>query len=171
PEPENWDQCRRYLAHAKQCAELMRKHGLFSGDFAQLLYRVSLFLKDLSIYDEATSLCQQALQVAEQTFGKDHAALIPYLNERATLHHIQRNFGAAEELSNRALALCEKWLGFEHKETADVLDNLGVFYYAQIRYAPAEERQLQALTLREKLLGPFHPDTGQSLNNLAVLYH
>jgi len=121
-------------------------------------------------YAEATSVAQEALRVAEATFGPEHPGLARSLNNLAALYKEQGKYAEAEPLHQRALRMWEKALGPEHPDVALSLSNLAVLYYSQGRYAEAEPLFQRALRIREKALGPEHPDVAASLNNLAELY-
>ncbi len=121
-------------------------------------------------YSEAAKIAQEALEVAEKTFGADHPNLATSLNNLALLYQAQGEYAAAEPLHKRALAIREKALGPDHPQVAASLNNLAALYYAQGKYAEAEPLIKRALAIGEKALGPNHPDVAQSLNNLAELY-
>ena len=121
-------------------------------------------------YAGARKVAEQAVQVAEQQFGKDAVETATPINNLALLYKSQGKYAEAEPLYKRALAIKEEALGPDHPDTATSLNNLAELYKAQGKYAEALPLYKRALATREKALGPDHPDTATSLNNLAGLY-
>ena len=121
-------------------------------------------------YAEAVTVAQEALRVAEATFGIEHPNVATSLNNLAVVCRDQGKYAEAEPLFRRALAILEKALGPEHPDVATSLNNLAGLYEDQGKYAEAEPLYRRALAIREKALGPEHPDVATSLNNLAELY-
>jgi tetratricopeptide (TPR) repeat protein len=79
-------------------------------------------------YAEATEIAQKAINVAEKTFGPNHANVATSLNNLATLHYALRKYLDAEPLYKRSLEVTEKKLGPEHRSVATTLDNLAELY-------------------------------------------
>ncbi len=122
-------------------------------------------------YTEATKVAQEALKVAENTFGPDHPNLATSLNNLAELYRrLQGKYAAAEPLYQRALGIREKALGPSHPQVATSLNNLAELYYTQGKYAAAEPLYKRALAIWEKALGPDHPQVATVLKNMARLY-
>ena len=121
-------------------------------------------------YAEATPLAEEALRVAEATFGSDHKNVATALNNLALLYDDQGKYAEAEPLYRRSLAIREKTLGPDHPDVAQALNNVAALYYTQGKYAEAEPLYRRSLAIREKTLGPDHPDVASTLNNLAALY-
>jgi len=122
-------------------------------------------------YAEATSVAQEALRVAEATFGPEHPDVAVSLNNVALLYHTQGRYAEAEPLYQRALRITEKALGPEHPDVALSLNNLAELYRDQGKYAEAEPLCQRALRIRENALGPERANVGTALDNLAGLYH
>lgn len=127
---------------------LIKEYNLRSEEAAQLLCRVGSYLKDLSVYSEAKSFCQQALEIVERKMEKDDFALKKYLDELAHLFFIL------------------------------TLASLAELYQDQLQYQRAEMFYRQALVLVKKKFGSEHPRTrviqekyakGPSANNVIIL--
>jgi len=113
-------------------------------------------------YAEAAKVAQEALKVAEKTFGADHPNLATSLNNLALMYQAQGQYAAAEPLYQRALAIREKALRKDHPDVAISLNNLGTLYQeAQGQYAAAEPLYQRALAIQERSLGPDHPDVAE----------
>jgi len=119
---------------------------------------------------EAVPLAEEALRVAEASFGPEDPAVATSLNNLALLYREQGRYAEAEPLYQRDLSLLEKYLGPEHPAVATALNNLAAVYGAEGKTAEAERLYQRALAIREKALGPEHPDVASSLNNLAGIY-
>ena len=89
-------------------------------------------------YVEAIPPAQEALRVAEATFGPEHRNLATSLGYLALLYGHQGRYADAEPLFKRSLAITEKALGPDHPDVAMSLNNLATLYYDQGRYADAE---------------------------------
>ena len=121
-------------------------------------------------YAEAIPVEQEALRVAEATFGDEHITVAASAYLLAVLYDKQSSYPEAEPLYKRSITIYEKSLGPEHPNVATVLNDLARLYKEQGRYAEAEPLYKRALAMREKALGPDHPIVAASLNNLAALY-
>jgi tetratricopeptide (TPR) repeat protein len=119
---------------------------------------------------EGIPVAREALQVAEATYGPEHAKVANELNNLGLLYQAQGQYAAAEPVYQRALRIREKTLGPEHPAVAVAVNNLAGLYEAQGRYGEAEPLYKRALTIWEKALGPEHPAVASALNNLAGLY-
>jgi tetratricopeptide (TPR) repeat protein len=168
---ENWEHYRRYLPHALECAILIEDYQIVSMEAAQLLNRVSWYLREQGFYMQAEPLLQQALAIVERSDAFDQSMLVSILSNLALLHRHQGRYEEAEPLSVRALAIRERSLGPDHPNTATTLNNLALLYQYQGRYEEAEPLFLRALVIYERSLGPDHPQTAVLFYNLAYLYH
>jgi len=121
-------------------------------------------------YAQGIPLAQEAVQLAEKTFGADHQNVALSLNLLGLMYDEQGMYAEAEPAYKRSLAIREKALGPDHPDVALSLNNLAELYREQGRYAEAEPLHKRSLAIREKALGPNHPDVAVSLNNLAALY-
>ena len=118
-------------------------------------------------YAEAVRVAQDALKVAEKTFGNTHREVAAALSNLAEYQRAQGNCAEAESLLTRALAIDQKLLGNNHPDVATDLNNLALLRDNLGRRADAEQLYRRALAIDEKSLGPGHPDVATDLNNLA----
>jgi tetratricopeptide (TPR) repeat protein len=98
-------------------------------------------------YSEAAKVAEEALTVAEKTFGPNHPSVAISLSYLAMLHHAQGKYAEAEPLYKRALGIVEKALGPEHPHVATSLNNLALVYKAQGKYTEAEPPEQSGGTL------------------------
>jgi CHAT domain-containing protein len=118
----------------------------------------------------ALPLAQQAVQVAQTTWGAQdlHAGLA--LNALGIVEMDLEKFGDAETALKQAVTILTNTQGAASKNAASALDNLGVLYQEQANYPAAEKITLQALAIHEKLLGPNDEMVATDSNNLALIY-
>jgi tetratricopeptide (TPR) repeat protein len=121
-------------------------------------------------YPDALSVSEEALKVAEDTFGPDHPKVAISLNNIAELHIINGTYDEIEPLYKRALEISEKALGPDNPDVAIALNNLAELYYNQGRYEEAEPLYKRALKILEDTLGPDHPEVALTLKSLKALY-
>ena len=121
-------------------------------------------------YPDALSVSEEALKVAEDTFGPDHPKVAISLNNIAELHIINGSYAEIEPLYKRALEISEKAFGPNNPDVAISLNNLAELYYNQGRYEEAEPLYKRALKILEDTLGPDHPEVALTLESLKALY-
>jgi len=96
-------------------------------------------------YPDALSVAEEALKVAEDTFGPDHPKVAISLNYIAELYVMKGTYAEIEPLYKRALEINKKALGEDHPDVAISLNNLAELYYNQGRYKEAEPLYRHAL--------------------------
>jgi len=79
-------------------------------------------------YSEAAKVAEEALKVAQKTFGPNHPNVATSLNSLALLYKTQGKYAEAEPLYKLALTIREKALGPNHPNVATVLENLSELY-------------------------------------------
>jgi len=79
-------------------------------------------------YAEAIPIGQRSLELAEKTFGPNHANVAQALHTLARLYWSQRKNVEAEPLSKRSLAIREKTLGPDHPDVGRSLSYLAKVY-------------------------------------------
>ena len=76
----------------------------------RLLYEAS-FLSQQGRYSEATEVAEEALQLAEKTYGTGHPNVATSLNTLAEIYDSQAKYDEAEPLYKRSLEIREKAFG------------------------------------------------------------
>jgi tetratricopeptide (TPR) repeat protein len=99
-------------------------------------------------YSEAAKLAQQALTVAEKTFGPNHPYMATSLNNLARLYQDQGKYAEAEPLYKRSLKIAEKALGPDHPQVATVYENLAGLYKKIGKEDEAEKLEARARKIR-----------------------
>ncbi len=143
--------------------------GAQEGRWRELVKRANE-LRGEGKYAEGIPVAEEAVRVAEKTFGGKHAALALSLNLLGAMYDDEGKYAEAEPLFKRALAIRERALGPDNPDTAKSLNGLAFVYYHEGRYAEAEPLFKRSLAIREKALGPDDPEVAVTLNTLASLY-
>jgi tetratricopeptide (TPR) repeat protein len=123
-------------------------------EFAVQLSDLSLSRAKQGDYEEAESLAQKALSIAESSHGPQHLVTAGCLTNLAGILLKKRQHSAAEELYQRALAIVESALGPCHPETGNCLGNLGYSLWDRGDDKAAEPCIRRALTISQESQGP-----------------
>ena len=104
-------------------------------------------------YSEAAKVAEEALTVAEKTFGPNHPAVVTSLNNLAELYRAQGKYAEAEPLFKRALKINEKALGPDHPHVAAVCENMAELYKKIGKEDEAERLEQRARRIRSNERG------------------
>lgn len=99
---------------------------------------------------EAISIVQRALELAEKTFGPNHANVTKSLDNLAHQYWAQKKYAEAEPLFKRSLAIREKALGPEHPDVAKSLNNLALLYRKTGRAEDASKLEERAQKIKSQ---------------------
>src|SRR5258708_7820786 len=165
-----WHLCQRLLPHTFVCANLIGQWSMESNAAARLLHHAGYYLQERAQYEEAESLCKQALVIREKLLKQQQLAMAESLNDLALLYRSQGKYSQAEPLYQQALEIRKRLLGEKHPDVAQSLHSLASLYVDQGKYSQAEQLYREALDIRNLALGQGHPEVAQSLNDLALLY-
>jgi tetratricopeptide (TPR) repeat protein len=97
---------------------------------------------------EAVKIAEQALKVAEKTFGPNHRKVAASLNNLAELYAAQGKYAEAESLYKRSLAIWEKALGPNHPYMAQIYENMAKGYRTLGKDKEAEQLEARAKKIR-----------------------
>ena len=129
-----------------------------------------LQLRNQGRYSDALPLVQQAVTVAQSTFGAQDRHVALSLNELGLVLEELEKYADAENAFRRSLEIFAKVSGSQSEDVASQFNNLGNLYRIQARYTDAEKLLQQALQLHEKLRGPNDPEVATTASNLAVVF-
>ena len=118
---------------------------------------------------EAIPVAQQAVTIAEGTFGPSDRHLGLSLNVLGVLLTDQEKFADAEAALQRALPILNKASGAESRDAATVLGNLGNLFQREGRYPDAEKFTQQALQIHTKVSRPEDRSVAVDSANLALI--
>jgi CHAT domain-containing protein/tetratricopeptide (TPR) repeat protein len=127
-------------------------------------------LNEQGNYAAALPIEQQALQVAQSTWGPTERHVALSANFLGVLEMYLEKFSDAESHLNQALAIDTKNEGADGKDTATDLANLGELYQQRGNYPAAEKAMQQAMAIHEKQLGDGNENVATDANNLALVY-
>uniref|UniRef100_UPI0030D90925 tetratricopeptide repeat protein n=1 Tax=uncultured Rubinisphaera sp. TaxID=1678686 RepID=UPI0030D90925 len=160
-----WELLAPHYLKATDCAD---QFGI-TDPTARLLNNVAQLFKAKAQFDQAEPLMRRALEIDEQSFGKDHPKVASRLNNLAQLLKATNRLAEAEPLMRRALEIDEQSFGKDHPNVARDLNNLAQLLQDTNRLAEAEPLIRRALEIDEQSFGKDHPKVAIRLNNLAAL--
>jgi tetratricopeptide (TPR) repeat protein len=99
---------------------------------------------------EAIPVGQRGLELAEKTFGPNHANVAKSLDNLARLYSSHRKYADAELLYKRSLAIREKALGPEHPDVARSLNDLAKVYRKTGRAEEASQLEERAQKIKSQ---------------------
>ena len=134
---------------------------------ARMMNTIGIVYWRLGLYERATSLLRQALEIQRRALGDKHPEVSESLNGLAILYYTQGDYPAAEGLFREALSIQRLGQGDELNGLADCLNNLAMTLKAQGKFDKAEPMYWEALAIRRKLLGDENKEVAQSLNNMG----
>ncbi len=169
-EPLHWEQCNRLLPHVINCMAQESPWQRDSREFASVLFKTAIYLRDRAQYEEAESLFLRALSIQEHTLSVEHVQVASTLYGLALLYNKQGKYEEAEPLYRRALHLRERALGSEHPDVAVSLVGLANLSYHQGKYKEAESLYRRALDIWERVAGSEHVWVALSLYHLGELF-
>jgi tetratricopeptide (TPR) repeat protein len=167
---ENWPQCRRLLAQAQRCEELIKQYGLVFADAARLLVYGGYYLYQQALYEVAESFLQGALRIVEKLDDSEYPRTFDVQHELARLYQAQGKYEEAEGLYREIFQTKLRVLGSEHSDTAATQHELARVYKAQGKYEEAGGLYREVLQMKLCFLGSKHPSTAMTQHNLAYFY-
>jgi len=160
-----WDVLRPHAELIARTADLAK----ITEPTARLMSVLGSYLQYKGLYDKAEPLTRRALEIFEDSLGRDHPKVATQLNNLAQLFGATNRLDKAEPLIRRALKIFEDSLGRDHPNVATQLNNLAQLFQDTNRLDKAEPLMRRALKIDEASFGPDHPEVAIRLNNLAQL--
>ncbi|NVJ20538.1 tetratricopeptide repeat protein [Myxococcus sp. AM011] len=121
-------------------------------------------------FEEAVALQEQALLIAESTFGPDSLEVADVLLELGATQWVHPRLAEARAHLERAATITRQALGDEHPEVARVRLAVVPVLRDQDDLKLAELIAREALGVFERTLGPDHPRVYDALNDLASTF-
>ncbi|MCE9672862.1 tetratricopeptide repeat protein [Myxococcus stipitatus] len=134
----------------------------------QLLTHAGTVLRKQRHYDEAVAQQEQALTLAESTFGPDSLEAASVHEALGATHWNRQTLREARTHLERAVAVTREALGSEHPEAARVKQALGPVLREMKEMKAAEQLAREVLATYERTLGAEHPRIYDVLNDLAM---
>jgi len=101
-------------------------------------------------YAEGAKVAQEALKVAEDTFGPDHPVVGFSLVFLGQAYIGQGKYAEAEPLLKRALSIYEKALRPDHPQVATTLEKMAYLYKKTGRWDEAKRLEERAQAIRSR---------------------
>lgn len=126
--------------------------------------------KELSHFDEAIRLANEAAASATLLYGRHHSRVVNALELAASALGARGRYGEAEATLREAVELARSVFGPEHRETIVAQSNLLWTLERQGRYAEALEQRLALLETEKKIADPRPEQMAYAYNFLASDY-
>ncbi len=134
---------------------------------ATLTNAIGRVYMNLGLYEPATTMLDQALDLRRRRFGDGSAEALLTLGTIGQLLYAKGDYEAAERALKEVLERQQSSGLEESVELAMTLNDLAATRRALGRTDGVEELYQQSLAMRKRLLGPNDPAVAESLNNLA----
>lgn len=144
-------------------------YGAGSFTYGRSLLNLGLTLIYDKKYSEAETLTLEALNVFEESEGKDGVYYGYALNNLSLLNGKRGYIDEAIDYGNRAIETYKKAFGDDHPEIAITNFNLANAYLGYDEIDKAEPYMIQSYDIRKKVLGKTHPLFARSANQRAIL--
>ncbi|WP_026735940.1 CHAT domain-containing tetratricopeptide repeat protein [Fischerella sp. PCC 9605] len=132
-------------------------------------------LEQQGIYNQATIVAEQALDLARQHLSSESDIILTSLTNLAILYSNQRRYSDAELLYQEALEISKRLLGGEeHPNVADILNSLAKLHQYRGQYLEAESLHAKALDIYVRLVDQWDSricrDAIMTLSDLSNVY-
>ena len=171
-----WSECALLLPHALAVTDHSYELRAAPKPTVFVLSQAGIYLLGRFELPEAKKLYEQALKIAEATYGSDHYQVATIANNLGSVLHDMGDLQGAKKLYERALQIDEKALGPDHLNVArdatklgTVLHDMGDLQGAKKLYERAIEVfwLCRAIVFNEKVYSPDHPTVAVVFNNLG----
>jgi TPR repeat protein len=137
------------------------------------VYATTALLAELALreqrLDDAVELSQNALNIAEERFGKEHCMTALAMSALGTALVQRGDLAQAQAMLVPALPIAERMCGLGHVDIASVLHALANLARAQGQLVPAEQHIRRALAFNEAAFGPAHSQVAMNLDMLGQI--
>lgn len=157
--------------HLEQASQLALQHSFTDTElYWQILTNLSYIYKDQFKTDRVLDLNYQALQLAEQLYGRDHKITLGSIGNLAAAYMDAGELEKAEQMWLRLYQDRIRVLGEEHQDIINSLANLGVINHWLGRYQQAEHYYKSCFEMAKRQLGQRHPTTLTCMSTLGSVY-
>ena len=151
-------------------AEDRARFGEFNRLVIDDLVALGYANKELSHFDEAVRLANEAAAGATRMYGRHHSRVVNSLELAASALGAQGRFSEAEANLREAVELARTVFGPEHRETIVAQSNLLWTLERQGRFREALGRRLELLETEKKIADPRPEQMAYAYNFLASDY-
>lgn len=132
--------------------------------------KLAMSCYNLGLYDEAETLYNVAIAIAEKYLGKQHESVGIYRDNLAANYYNQSRYTEAAEESAKATAIIRNTLGEEHHDTAINLHNQAALQSAAGNRDIAIELEQQSIAIMTTKYGADHSYLSMPLHGLGNIY-
>jgi eukaryotic-like serine/threonine-protein kinase len=136
---------------------------------ATMLNTMGKVYRNLGLYDKASDLTQEGLDIRQKMYPEDSREVADSLSMLGVVKMDKGDYAAAQTLMTRALEIQRKTLGPENLAVAESLNNLGSLRFTAGDWNGAEPYFRDSVALHRKLLGNDNLPLASTLNNLAMV--
>jgi len=122
---------------------------------------------NLGLYDQASPLLEEALELQGEMHGEETPEAAEAANNLALLYLHKGNYGEAETRLREALALQRRLHGDRSSQVVENLNHMATLYLHQGKFAEAVPLVEEALATHRELTGGHDETTTILVNNLA----
>jgi tetratricopeptide (TPR) repeat protein len=118
---------------------------------------------------EGLELCIRGLEIADRTFGQEHALTIQFMSCLAIFRSWKAQYEEATKLATKALEVSRSTWGEEHPITLQCMWALGFSYSCQFQLEKAEKILNETVHLSRRLIGEEHFWTLRYVQHYALV--
>jgi tetratricopeptide (TPR) repeat protein len=127
-------------------------------------------MQDSGKMELAETNYRAAIRLHKEASGDENRGVAEAMFNLASVLHLRRDYGAAEELLQKTLAIHIKTMGAGHHQVAHTLLFLGSLRLEQKDFEGAERNFREALAIEQKGFGEEHQFVAEVLAHLARLH-
>lgn len=162
------------LNYGKAGNHYRNAHNLTPEDYREhklgYLIRASRYFAEAKKYGEALSIAENAVAVAEDSFGKNHSFAAEALNSLANVFSLTKRYDEAIVAYQRSLAILENENGKNSISVGKTLYSLAETYVNKKAVDKAVTPFQRSLAIYENTYGSLHDKVINVLNNLVNIY-
>jgi non-specific serine/threonine protein kinase/serine/threonine-protein kinase len=136
---------------------------------ATMLNTMGKVYRNLGLFDQASDLTQQGLDVRQKIYPEESTEVADSLSMLGVVKMDKGDYAAAQTLMTRAFEIQRRTLGPEHLSVAESVNNLGSLHFSTGDWKGSEQYFRDAMALHRKLLGDENLPLATTLNNLAMV--
>ena len=121
-------------------------------------------------FDQAITSAIQAVALADEEFGEEHALTTTAIYTLAQLYQAQGLLREAETQYLKLLEVYQQSFDVGELDIAIARESLASVYLALGRFQEAERQYIQVLNTKTSVLGEEHPEVTYTTGGLAELY-
>ncbi len=167
-EQKNYQEALKLYEEAKPSLNVDILGG---ADYYYLISGIALCAKHLKTYGKAAKYFEEALQIAEKYYGKEHSEYGFVLEQLGDLALLTNNIVKYDFYIEELKKFYEKTKGKNSKEYIAILNSAAFSYYYKQDFEKAAKMMEEVMPLQEKLTGKNSQDYAILVYNIACCYY